>query len=165
MLPPPPPPLLLLPCSGKGGHCNFKRSKSGSNVRCSVYMLPPFQVLYPTPALFDVQTGKLQPAFCKVLARVFRIHDHDFDGLWSVAELKDFQLECFGSGLSEDEIGIIKMVGRGLNWRDEKENSIMMYYCIIFLAGFVGYYVPPLSMLKKTLLKTRLTTTMTCAFF
>ncbi len=78
-------------------------------------LLLPFQVLYPTPALFDVQTGTLQPAFCKVLARVFRIHDLDFDGLWSDAELKEFQLECFGSGLSEDEIDIIKKVGARLS--------------------------------------------------
>ncbi len=73
----------------------------------------PFQVLYPTPTLFDVETGTLQPAFCKVLARVFRIHDNDFDSLWSNAELKDFQFKCFGSGLSEDEIDIIKKVGGG----------------------------------------------------
>ncbi len=85
----------------------------------------PFQALYPTPALFDVQTGKLQPAFCKVLTRVFRIHDRDYDGLWSDAELKDFQLECFGSGLSEDEVNIIKKVWGKVDQfqRGEKEED------------------------------------------
>lgn len=69
-------------------------------------------VLHPRAPLYDTRTHSLRPAAIAALTRIFRLCDLDNDGLLSDNELQAFQLLCFRSALSPEELRGIKEVVR-----------------------------------------------------
>jgi Ras family protein T1 len=67
-------------------------------------------VLYPLHPLYDRSERRLKPACLRALLRVFRVCDLDGDGYLSDSELSGFQLTCFNSPLTPDELLAIKQV-------------------------------------------------------
>ena len=67
-------------------------------------------VLYPLQPLYERTERRLKPACLRGLKRVFRICDQDNDGFLSDSELNGFQLTCFNSPLTPDELLSIKQV-------------------------------------------------------
>lgn len=67
-------------------------------------------VLYPLQPLYERTARRLKPACLRGLKRVFRICDVDQDGHLSDNELSFFQLTCFNSPLTPDELLSIKQV-------------------------------------------------------
>eukprot|EP00172_Hildenbrandia_rubra_P003780 Plantae.Rhodophyta-Hildenbrandia_rubra.ctg6509.p1 GENE.Plantae.Rhodophyta-Hildenbrandia_rubra.ctg6509~~Plantae.Rhodophyta-Hildenbrandia_rubra.ctg6509.p1 ORF type:complete len:543 (-),score=85.81 Plantae.Rhodophyta-Hildenbrandia_rubra.ctg6509:1001-2629(-) len=67
-------------------------------------------VLHPTFPLYDVDKHALKPHAALALRRIFKLCDHDKDGVLSDKELNDFQQECFGVPLKDDELKGVKQV-------------------------------------------------------
>lgn len=67
-------------------------------------------VLYPLRPLYDRSERRLKPACLRALSRVFQICDLDKDNFLSDSELSGFQLTCFNSPLTPDELLAIKQV-------------------------------------------------------
>lgn len=65
-------------------------------------------ILYPTVPVFNDETKKLTPECVKCLTRVFKICDHDNDGLLNDKELNEFQLKCFGIQLNTNSLQEVK---------------------------------------------------------
>ena len=61
-------------------------------------------ILYPTQPLFDVVEGELTTKLFKVLARIFRLLDHDRDDFLSDGEFFQFELDVFRVKLVESDI-------------------------------------------------------------
>jgi len=61
-------------------------------------------VLFPIEPIYDLDRGKLAPAFERALTRTFRVFDVDKDGLLSDNELKAFQRKVWGVALTEQDI-------------------------------------------------------------
>uniref|UniRef100_A0A915D2P9 Mitochondrial Rho GTPase 1 n=1 Tax=Ditylenchus dipsaci TaxID=166011 RepID=A0A915D2P9_9BILA len=67
-------------------------------------------VVYPFRPLFRVEERELSPKCKKALVRCFKISDVDNDGLLSDAELKQFQMRCFGIPLTKAAVEEVKQV-------------------------------------------------------
>ena len=67
-------------------------------------------VLHPTFPLYDVDKHALKPDAALALRRIFRICDRDKDGVLNDTELNEFQQECFGVPLKDDELQGVKQV-------------------------------------------------------
>ncbi|KAI5293963.1 ERMES complex Ca(2+)-binding regulatory GTPase gem1 [Ascosphaera acerosa] len=65
-------------------------------------------VTHPIAPLFDSKEGTLKPAAVSALQRIFYLCDKDRDGWLNDAELRDFQLKCFGKPLSDQDLEHIK---------------------------------------------------------
>ena len=64
----------------------------------------------PTLARGAQAQQQLQPACVRALTRVFRLCDADGDGTLNNAELNSFQVQCFTSPLSMEELECVKRV-------------------------------------------------------
>ncbi|KAI1724583.1 EF hand associated domain-containing protein [Ditylenchus destructor] len=67
-------------------------------------------VVYPFRPLFRVEERELSSKCKKALVRCFKISDADNDGLLCDAELKHFQMRCFGIPLTKAAIDEVKQV-------------------------------------------------------
>lgn len=61
-------------------------------------------ILYPTAPVYDDEKKKLTAQCVKCLTRIFKICDHDNDGLLNDKELNEFQLKCFGVHLNTNSL-------------------------------------------------------------
>lgn len=65
-------------------------------------------VLYPTWPCYDVDKKKLTERAIKCLTRVFKLCDHDNDGLLNDKELNEFQIKSFGISLNSGSLREVK---------------------------------------------------------
>lgn len=65
-------------------------------------------VLYPLAPVYDIETQKLTSQCVKALTRVFKLCDHDNDGVLNDYELNEFQLKCFGLHLNFSSLQEVK---------------------------------------------------------
>lgn len=65
-------------------------------------------ILYPTTPVYDDEKKKLTEQCVKCLTRIFKICDHDNDGLLNDKELNDFQLKSFGVHLNTNSLQGVK---------------------------------------------------------
>lgn len=81
-------------------------------------------VLHPIFPIFDTQKHQLKPKAIAALERVFHLCDHDQDGVLNDTELNQFQVDCFGGELQNDELEKVKGVVK------EKVETIIHYVII-----------------------------------
>ncbi|KAJ1919680.1 ERMES complex Ca(2+)-binding regulatory GTPase gem1 [Mycoemilia scoparia] len=67
-------------------------------------------VLHPLRPLYDSQTHQLRPLCASALKRIFRLCDHDGDGVLNNKELNDFQHACFNAPLQQQELESVKAI-------------------------------------------------------
>ena len=90
--------------------CYECSAKSHSGV-FDVFYMAQHVVVHPVEPLFDLGKSKLTRKFETAMARIFRHFDQDCDGLLCPRELNQFQFQCFGVGLSDNEMaGLFKLV-------------------------------------------------------
>lgn len=65
-------------------------------------------VTHPIAPLFDSKESMLKPAAVAALHRIFYLCDKDRDGWLNDAEIRDFQVKCFGKPLSDEDLEHIK---------------------------------------------------------
>ncbi|KAI5297033.1 hypothetical protein KEM56_005135, partial [Ascosphaera pollenicola] len=65
-------------------------------------------VTHPIAPLFDSKESMLKPAAVAALHRIFYLCDKDRDGWLNDAEIRDFQIKCFGKPLSDEDLEHIK---------------------------------------------------------
>jgi len=95
-------------------------------------------VLYPTLPIYNIDEKKLTPACCKSLIRIFKINDHDNDGVLSDKELKEFQLKSFNIELHENTLNEVKRViadktPDGLDWNNNLTMSGFLQLNTLFI--------------------------------
>lgn len=67
-------------------------------------------VIYPLEPLFDTQTRALSKKCKSALINIFKLCDHDNDGMLSDHELNLFQENCFGTPLQKDALDDLKSI-------------------------------------------------------
>lgn len=87
--------------------CIRTSAKELQNVN-EVFFLCQKAVTDPLAPLFDSKESHLKPACISALRRIFYLCDRDQDGYLSNKEIHDFQMKCFGSPLSDDDLDSIK---------------------------------------------------------
>lgn len=87
--------------------CVLCSAKTLKNVP-EVFYYAQKSVLYPTWPCYDVDKKKLTDQAVKCLTRVFRLCDHDNDGLLNDKELNEFQIKSFGISLNSGSLQEVK---------------------------------------------------------
>lgn len=87
--------------------CIRTSAKELQNIN-EVFFLCQKAVTDPLAPLFDSKESHLKPACISALRRIFYLCDRDQDGYLSNKEIHDFQMKCFGSPLSDDDLDSIK---------------------------------------------------------
>jgi Ras family protein T1 len=85
-------------------------------------------ILYPTVPIYDEEKKTLTSQCIKCLTRIFKLCDHDNDGLLNDKELNEFQMKCFGVHLNNNSLQEVKTLLNNNFQRSENlfENSITL---------------------------------------
>ncbi|KAJ3019599.1 ERMES complex Ca(2+)-binding regulatory GTPase gem1 [Thoreauomyces humboldtii] len=67
-------------------------------------------VLHPTAPLYDSREHIMKATCVEALRRIFKLCDHDKDGVLNDEEINEFQSKCFGAPLQRQELESVKEV-------------------------------------------------------
>lgn len=94
-------------------------------------------VLHPTGPLYSPQDGYLKPESRMALTRIFKVCDHDNDGMLSDEELNAFQTICFNTPLANQALIDVKNVVKKNCPRGVVDNSLtlegFLYLHLLFI--------------------------------
>uniref|UniRef100_A0A7S2S1L2 EF-hand domain-containing protein n=1 Tax=Rhizochromulina marina TaxID=1034831 RepID=A0A7S2S1L2_9STRA len=88
----------------------FECSAKNHSGIAEVFWMAQIVVTHPSAPIFDLERNCLTAKCTFVMKRIFRFYDVDGDGVLNDEELREFQLQCFNTPLSDADIVALRKV-------------------------------------------------------